>query len=218
MRHVLPILLLLSVPSIAAPARVCVVGDSITAGFSPSTAGWTDPLAALNAGTNFGAKNVAHSGDQIASAQALYASECQGRGYTWVAFLIGTNNLPGGDSAASMWAGTRLMVDAARADTSGRDGGARVLLLGLLPRGTGASWSSGLGTRLLAYNALMEDYADGENIIYVDTYNALLEPASSPPTLAAAAGGATDGLHPNNAGQGMIAAAVQAAVVAKGGW
>lgn len=222
------LLLLALVPfmAVAEPARVCIVGDSISAGFSPSTHGWGTPLKTIIAQNpaqpqDFGVLSIAHSGDKIADAQALYALELAGRirpvaaqydGCTWVAFLIGTNNLPDGTSAATMWAGTKAMVDAARA------GGAKVLLLALLPRGTGASWSTDLGTRLLAYNALQSAYANASTIVYVDTYTALTEPASSPPALATAAGGATDGLHPNNAGQLLIAQTVQAAVVAADGW
>lgn len=209
MRLLLVLLAILSLPATAAPVRVCVVGDSISAGFTPSTWGWNVPLASLNAGADWGAKNIAHSGDTAAQALALYGSDAKWRGCTHVAILIGTNNLASGDSAESIYATIDAIADAAEAD------GSQVILLAILPRGTGASWSAGLGTRLLALNALM---AARPLSIYVDTYTALLEPASSPPALATAAGGATDGLHPNNVGQAMIATAVQAAVVAAGGW
>lgn len=220
------LLVLFPFMAVAAPVRICIVGDSISAGFSPSTHGWGTSLKTLIAQDpaqpqDFGVLSIAHSGDKIANAQAVYDLALAGRtrptaaqydGCNRVAFLIGTNDLVDGTSAATMWAGTKTMVDAARA------AGANVLLLALLPRGTGASWSTDLGTRLLAYNALQSAYANASTIVYVDTYTALLEPASSPPALAIASGGATDGLHPNNAGQLLIAQTVQAAVVAAGGW
>lgn len=197
---------------------MCVVGDSISEGFSPATRGWSVDLLRLNAGRDWGVKNVAQSGDKIAAARLVFDRDVLGHGCTHVAFLIGTNDLPDGTAASTMWAGTKAMVDLARADTSGRAGGAKVLLLALLPRGTGASWSSGLQTTLEAYNTLQSAYGNGSTIVYVDTYTALLEPSSNPPALAAAAGGATDGLHPNNAGEGLIASTVNAAVLAAGGW
>jgi len=162
MKRIALLVALWAAPSAAAPVRLCIVGDSISAGFSPATHGWGTELRTLIAQTpgqpqDFGVLNVAHSGDKIANAQTLYDLALAGRlrpvgaqydGCTWVAFLIGTNDLVDGTSAATMWVGTKAMVDAARA------GGTKVLLLGLLPRGTGASWSTDLGTRLLAYNAL----------------------------------------------------------------
>lgn len=209
---------LLAAEVLAAPVRVCLVGDSITAGFSPATRGWSVDLARLNAGRDFGVKNVAFAGDKVVSAQGRYDADVRGRGCTWVAFLIGTNDLPDGTSASVIWQGAsgtggiKAMVDAARSE------GARVVLGGILPRGTGAAWTADLGTRLLALNSLMQAYANGSTILYADTYTALIEPASNPPRLAVAAGGNTDGLHPNNAGELMIAQAVQAAVLAAGGW
>jgi lysophospholipase L1-like esterase len=210
--------LLLAATTQAAPAvRVCVIGDSISAGFAPSAYGWSVPLAQLNAARDWGVKNVAVAGSKVngtapLNANVTYLAEIPARGCTWVVFLIGTNNLPDGTSAATIWAGIKTMVDAARAE------GSKVALLAILPRGTGPSWSTDLGTRLLAVNASMQAYANGSTIIYVDTYTPLLEPASNPPRLAVSAGGNTDGLHPNNAGQLIIAQTVQAAIVAAGGW
>ncbi len=223
-RAVFAAVLLLAAQAFAAPVRLCIVGDSISAGYSPSTYGWAVPIARLNAGTDFGVKNVSVSGDKVynastrADAHARFDAGVRGRGCTWVAFLVGTNDLPDGTAASVIWLGSggvgglRPLVDVARAE------GARVLLLALLPRGTGASWSTDLGTRLLAFNALMQAYANGSTIVYADTYTAMLEPASSPPRLLLAGGGGTDGLHPNNAGQHSIAQTVQAAVLAAGGW
>lgn len=192
-----------------APIRLAIVGDSISAGFSPSTRGWPSFLAQLRPGEPFGVKNVSYSGDKVAQAAVRYGSDVRGRGCTHVAIMIGTNDLPDGTSAAAIYAGWNAIATAAEAD------GCKVIGLAILPRGTGASWSTDLGTRLLALNALLAARTSTVAALpytYVDTYTALLEPASSPPALATASGGTTDGLHPNNAGQALIATTVNAAV------
>jgi lysophospholipase L1-like esterase len=213
MRTLLVVLALaLAAPAGARPVRVCVIGDSISEGFSPATRGWSSYLVQSHSGEDFSAKNVSQSGDKVAAGRLVFDREAAGvrfRGCTHVAILLGTNDLPDGTSAATIYATINGMC------TQAEQAGARCVLLALLPRGTGASWSTDLGTRLLALNALM---AARSGSIYVDTYNALLEPASSPPALAAAAGGATDGLHPNNTGEALIASTVNAAVVSAGGW
>lgn len=201
--------LTLAAPAIASPVRVCVIGDSITEGFSPATRGWSSYLVQLHAGEDFAAKNVSQSGDKVAAGRLTFDGEVAGRklrGCTHVAILLGTNDLPDGTSAATIYATINGMC------TQAEQAGSRCILLALLPRGTGASWSTGLGTRLLEVNALQ---AARSGSVYVDTYNALLQPSSSPPALATAAGGGTDGLHPNNAGQLLIAQTVDAAV---GSW
>src|SRR5512143_1964712 len=104
--------LLFCIPAVAlaAPVRVCVIGDSISAGFAPSTHGWATELKIYIAQHpelphDFGVLNLSHSGDKIANAQAIYDAGVVGRirrpgakydGCTWVAFLIGTNDLPDG--------------------------------------------------------------------------------------------------------------------------
>lgn len=225
MKHaILLAALLISSVVHAAAVRVCIVGDSISAGFFPATRGWAVDLAVLNAGKDFGVKNTAVSGDKIYNvstnldAHTRFAQDVRARGCTWVAFLIGTNDLPDATTATVMWngnagaGGLKALVDAARGE------GARVLLLAVLPRGTGAAWTTALGTKLTTFNASMQAYANGTTIIYVNTYTPMLEPASNPPRLLLAGGGATDGLHPNNAGELIIAQTVQAAVLAAGGW
>lgn len=215
LRSLFLLALLLALPGAASPVRLCVVGDSISEGFSPATRGWSSYVKAAHANEDFGVRNVAESGIKVAAAQAIFDLELAGRNCTHLAFLIGTNDLPDGTSAATIYAAIDAMMDAAEA------GGARSIGLAILPRGTGASWSSDLGTRLLALNALLAARTSSVPALpylYVDTYTALLEPASNPPALATAAGGATDGLHPNNAGQLLIAQTVDAAVLASGGW
>ncbi len=249
----------------ARPIRVCVVHDSIGAGFSPSSYGYAKPLATLNAGADWGIKNVAHSGDKAAAFQTLYRSECLGRGYTHLIIGGPTNNLPDGDSAASMFATTDAIAAEAEAD------GEQVIMLAIIPRGTGAAFTASMETRRLAYNALA---AARSGSTYVDTDTALRGTAaateSAPawvsstayslnaarvnggkayvvttagtsagsggptgtgtgiadgsvvwsyaPALGSEYGGATDGLHPDSAGQAQQAAMIQAAVLAAGGW
>lgn len=210
------LVLLLSLPAVASPVRVCIVGDSISEGFYPATRGWHVDLKALNTG-DFGTKNTAESGHTITQARAVFDADVLGGGCTHVLFLIGTNSLAAGDSAATMWANLKQMVDLSRADTSGRPGGAVVGLLALLPRGAGAAFTTDLQARLVAFNSLMAAYANGTTILFVDTYTAHLEPASSPPAMKTVCGPG-DGLHPDNECQATIAAEVQSAVMASGGW
>lgn len=209
------LLLLLPALALAQPVSVCIIGDSIPAGFYPATYGLGKPLAALHAGTDFAVKSIAHPSDKVADFQALYRSDCKGRGYTDLVIGGPTNNLPDGTAAADIYAVTDAIATEAEADTSGRPGGMHVFLLAIKPRGTGASWTSDLGARLLAYNTLV---AARSGSVYVDSYTPMVEPASSPPALATAYGGATDGLHLNNAGEAEEAALINAAVIAAGGW
>lgn len=247
------------------PIRLVAVGDSITAGFAPATYGWTVPLASLNGSADFGVKNVAVPGHKVADAATVFGKEVRGRGATHVAFLIGTNDLPDGTSAATIYAAINGMATVAEAE------GAHVLLLGLLPRGTGASFTAARERTRLDLNALLAARAGST---YVDTDRALREPpdgdtgtAWAPSTaynvndtrvnggnayicltagtsagsggpsgtdtativdggaewvyvarLATAAGGATDGLHPSNAGQALIATEVNDTAQVAGLW
>lgn len=168
----------------ATPVRVCVIGNSISEGFSPATRGWSSYLVAahVKAGEDFSAKNVAESGDKVANAQTVFDRELAGsrlRGCTHVAFLIGTNDLPDGTAAATIYATINTM--ASSVETQGRT----ALLLKILPRGTGASWSTGLQTRLEALNALLAARA-GSTV--VDTYTALQGTCAASPSAPAWAG------------------------------
>lgn len=164
------LLVLGSLAAEARPVRLCLVGDSITAGFSPATYGWSVPLAVRHAQEDFGIKNAAHSGDTVAMSMVLFAKDVQRRGCTHVAILIGTNDIQSamGNSnsasvAAGLFAGIDAMADAAEEE------GARVILLAILPRGTGI-WNTNLENHRLALNALMQARA---NSVYVDTDTAL---------------------------------------------
>lgn len=252
----------LAVPAEGRPVRVCIVGDSITAGFSPATRGWGVPLQALNAGgADWGVKNIAYSGDKVAQARIRFDSDIPGRVCTWVLFLIGTNDLPDGTAAATIYTGIAAMAVAAET------GGSRVMLLSVLPRATGASFTAALETRRVALNVLLaaragSTYADTSTALtgtavgtawasstaysldvvrvnggkaYVVTTAGTSAGSGGPtgtgtsitdgsvvwryaPALGSEYGGATDGLHPNNTGGATIAATVQTAALAAGGW
>jgi lysophospholipase L1-like esterase len=221
----LALLLLLAPAAEARPVRVCLIGDSITDGFAPATSSYARHLISLNAGLDFGVSNLAESGIRIETSVGTTSPALDrfdrgvpSSGCTHVVLLIGTNDLPSGTTGLVMWQGTGGTTGVKRLCDRTVAMGKKCILCALLPRGTGASWSSGLQTQLEAFNAPMAAYANGTTIIYADTYTALLQPASSPPALATAAGGATDGLHPNDAGELLIAQTIQAAVVAAGGW
>lgn len=167
--RLLLLLCLLATPALARPIKVCIVGDSIQAGFSPATHGVGTPLAALHPSEDFGVKNVAHSGDKVADFQTLWRRECEGRGYTDTIIGGPTNSLVDGDAAADIYAVTNAIATAAEA------AGQEVIFFGILPRGTGAAYSTGLETRRLAYNALAAARAGST---YVDTDTGLRGTAS----------------------------------------
>lgn len=167
--------LLLCFAAHAVPVRVCFVGDSITEGFYPATRGHPSYLAAMHAGTDFGVKNAAHSGDKVAAAQLIFDREIAGthlRGCTHVLFLIGTNDLPDGTSAATIHTGIMAMCNAVVAK------GKKCGLLYVLPRGTGASASADLETRRRALNALLAGDTTA-SILPIDTDTPLREAQSS---------------------------------------
>lgn len=173
-RLLLLVALLLGVAAEARPVRVCLVGDSITAGFAPATRGWGVPLKALNAGQDFGTKNVANSGDTVALAVAILAKDVLGHGCTHVVFLIGTNDLAAGTSAVTIYSGIDAMADLVEADLS-NGSPPRVIIGGILPRATGAAFTASLENRRIELNGLLEARAGST---YVDTDTPLRGTAS----------------------------------------
>jgi lysophospholipase L1-like esterase len=264
------LLLLATLQAQASPIVLCAVGDSITEAFSPATWGWSAHLVQLHAGENFSAKNAAQSGDKVAAGALVFDREIAGldlRGCTAVALLIGTNNLPDGTSAATIYSTLNSVCNAVEA------AGKPCLLMGLLPRGTGASITANLEQRRIALNALMaarsgSTYVDSDTPLreaqgaftgatptaWVSTtayvvgntvsnngyrYMCLTSGTSAGsggptttgtditdgtahwtyiPAISTAAGGATDGLHPNNTGQLIIAKKVDCVAAAAGLW
>lgn len=265
MRTMLLLSLLLAVSAEARPIRVCIIGDSISEGASPSTVPWSVYLKRMHGGEDFGVKNVADAGDGTADAALVQDTEVVGRGCTHVVIAIGTNNVAT-DSAATMYAAVDAMADEAEAETTnGRP--VQVILAAMLPRVTFAISSATIEGRRTAYNTLLEARSGS---IFADTSAALTGTASGTawvaltayslndvrvnggkayicttagtsagsggptgtgtgitdgsavwayaPALGTEYGGATDGLHPNNAGQAAFAVEIEAAVVAAGGW
>lgn len=170
MKHLFLLLsLLIATSSQARPIRVCIIGDSISEGFAPATRGWGAELARLHVGEDFGVKNVANAGDKVAGAAVFFGSEVQGRNCTHVVFLIGTNDLPDGTSAATIYATINAMCSAAEA------GGAVCILAAILPRATGPSFTRARETVRTMLNGLL---AARSGSIYVDISTALTGTAS----------------------------------------
>jgi lysophospholipase L1-like esterase len=174
-RYLLLLSLLSASVADARPIRVCLVGDSITAGFAPATRGWNVDLKTRHTGQDFGVKNTAHSGDTVALAADVLAKDVLGHGCTHVVFLIGTNDLAAGTSAATIYAGIDAMADLVEADTAPLGVAPRVVLAAILPRATGASFTANLETRRVSLNALLQARTGST---FVDTDTALRGTAS----------------------------------------
>lgn len=173
-RFVLLLLLLCTGLAEARPVVLCVIGDSISEGFSPATRGWSSYLKGLHAAEDFGVRNVSESGIKVAGGQAIFDLELAGRDCTHVAFAIGTNDLPDGTSAATIYGGINTMCEAVEAlVVNGRP--AKCILVAIPPRATGASFSRARETVRTTLNGML---AARSGSIYVDASTALTGTAS----------------------------------------
>jgi hypothetical protein len=158
----------------ASPTRLCVVGDSISARFFvlySDLKPWSSILAISRAGTDFGIKNIAKSGDNTVLQRTTFDNELSGSGCSHVAFLIGTNDLTNftSDSAATIYARIAAMATIVEAQ------GGRALLLTILPRGADSTWTGAMEQRRVALNALLMVRTPS---LAVDTSTALADPAA----------------------------------------
>lgn len=189
---------------------VAFLGDSITEGFGITAQPWPQLVQSRRAGQNFAANNLADSGDKVADMAAIFEESVVtaggvSRGYTDVVFLIGTNDLPDGTAAATIWGTIQTKANVAR------NAGLGVVLCTIVPRKNGASWDAALQTRLETLNALILDAPNGDvpGAIVVDLYTDMgdSDPAELNATLDSG-----DGLHPNAAGHIQMADSFDAAV------
>jgi lysophospholipase L1-like esterase len=176
------------------PIDLMFMGDSITDG-------WRDP--GPNRGREVFQKYYGHlrtanfgiGGDTVQG--VLYRlRDGEGEGYQpkAIMLMIGTNN-SGSSSSAEIAEGVGAIV----LDMRTRFPAAKILLLGIFPRG-----DPGLPPRTTVLNAnpIIAKLHDGKNVFYMDIGDKFLAADGSIPTM-------SDKLHPNAAGYEIWAAAVK---------
>jgi beta-glucosidase len=163
-------------------APILFLGDSITDFFANGAGApvWDTFLAPLGA-VDFGIAGIStgHVLWQVATGQVAALSP------NVVVLMIGTNNLTVGQSPQAVAAGIADIVAGIQAGSPGT----RILLLGILPRGTTAA--DPLRVAVAGVNTAIAGLADGQHIFYLDIGRAFLLPGG---TLSPAA--MADGIHP----------------------
>jgi sialidase-1 len=151
-------------------ARIVFLGDSITQGWE--TAGkavWQERFAPRQAANyGFGGDSTQHVLWRVKN------GEFDGITPKAVVLLIGTNNVRHGDFTPEQIAGgVRAVVDA----LGEKCPNAKVLVLGILPRGPDAA--DPLRRKCEAVNALLPALADGRRVHYLNINSKLLQPDGS---------------------------------------
>lgn len=171
--------------------RLVFIGDSITAGWDPGVFGeYYGRRAPLLLGIN---------GDATPGVLKRLPAEWGPMRPRLVILLIGTNNtqwLPG--SPADVALGIAEIVRMIHA----RSSGTRILLLGILPRGT--TPAEPLRAVNAQVNALIARCADGDTVFYANPGPALLDPAGMLTTEMS-----FDTLHLTAKAYGVVAAAIE---------
>lgn len=199
----------------AAPAAVVAVGDSITDGQGAATDAdtrWPDYLASRAAPAGFGVVNAGIVGDWVTADQPgapSLASRWQRDvlGVSGVRTVIddaGINDLRGGVSAATLEAAQNTLIAQAHA------AGVRVLLATLTPCAGDSKCTSAFEAQREAYNQWVFNggsLADG-----VADFNGAVMSTTSP-TYLNGAYDSGDHIHPNPAGDELLAARVNASLL-----
>ena len=148
-------------------ARVVFLGDSITEYWRDNEI-WRRRYAPLPS-ANFGV-----AGDTTQNVLwRLAQGELTGEDPQVVVLLIGTNNLGRGDTPEEAAYGAAAVLRATRAHFPE----ARILLLGIFPRGESAR--DPYRERVRRANALLSRFADGRMVRYLDIGRVFLEPDGS---------------------------------------
>lgn len=176
------------------PSKVVFLGDSITellqdgAG-QPLWSRFFEPLGALDFG--IGGITTSQVLWQIERGEVAYAAP------RVVVLMIGTNNLSYGQSPEAVATGIATIVRALQAQLPRT----RILLVGILPRGAGAS--NPARDQIARTNALIAPLADGNRVTYIDIGHAFLSPDGSLSTFIM-----VDGVHPSLWGYQIYTAGV----------
>jgi len=186
------------------PAVVCM-GDSITNGLGLAEP-WPQKLCFL-LGPTYSVYNVGVTGQTSSSTLANWTSGVDNKLFNYVVVLTGINDIRLSTTAAAIYANLEAIYNGCLADV-----GCTPVLITLLPAGTSPAWDGApMQAQLDALNALIRTYASTNSVPIWDGYAAMGEPGN--PTMLATAYG-PDGLHPNQAGADVIAAAVAAVILA----
>ena len=173
---------------------VLFIGDSITEWwFAYGRASWDRDFAPL------GAVNDGVVGDTTSNVLArIVAGQLPAKSPRVVVIMIGTNNIPLGQSPTQIAAGVRAVVDAVRA----RLPASRIVLLSVLPRETVGS------TTRQAAAAIDAGLARTSGVRYVNLWPALLQADGRfrPGTMR------PDRLHPDSGGYAAMASPILAAI------
>lgn len=147
-----------------ADARLVFLGDSITEGWRRAPASWAEHYAPLHA------LDLGISGDHVQNvAWRVEDGAMKGLSPRVLVLMIGTNNLPVSDPAQLAGA-IRSLLDLLRCEQPQ----AKILLLGILPRGGGtddpkeARNDARKQSDLRAVNEQLAKLADGERIAFLD--------------------------------------------------
>jgi beta-glucosidase len=178
---------------------VVVLGDSILARFAdgPGAAVWQQQIAPLGA-TDFA---VPGSTTQNILWQ-LNHRLLSGLSPRLIVLMIGTNNLSAGNSPEQVAEGIASCLGA----IEGRQRRARILLLGILPRGD--TPDTGIPPLVQQTNALLAGVTAAYHVAFLDPGPALLGPGGVP-----APGVLSDIVHPTAAGYQMLAGEICPAVL-----
>jgi lysophospholipase L1-like esterase len=170
------------------------VGDSITDWWRQQQRGlsvWTEYFAPLRA-ANFGI-----AGDTTQGVLwRMQNGELEGFSAKLIVLMLGTNNI-NRNSNADIAQGDRAIIDEFRK----RQPGAKVLLLGVFPRGAAAD--NPFRASIKEINEHLKALADNSKVFYMDIGDKFLAPDGALPVEVM-----PDGLHPNTQGYKIWADAI----------
>lgn len=180
----------------AAPRAVCMVGDSLTYGYT-----FDDTPIALRLSTLISRPvvNMGVGSNRAASIKARYDRYCAPYPYYAAIWEGCTNDLDfDGTTGADCWATTLSWISAVEA------AGQRPIILTIFPRWGHVGWTSDEEAERVAYNALAESYAESHPEVTLVQMDSTLGDGGTPPALQTSLDWG-DKLHIN--GNGMQAAA-----------
>ena len=180
------------------PCRIGVMGDSISFA-SGGVTEWPDVMRPL-LGANYVVIDEAVSGARVSTAKtSQWTNRLKQQGLAALVLFIGRNDID--DNVAA----TTVLSDLAFVASEATAAGIKVMTVSALPSGNEAGWTAGKQTQMDALNAGLISAASGCRS-HLDVYAAFEQSAGSD-TLAAIYDSG-DGLHPNQAGQDALQAAI----------
>jgi lysophospholipase L1-like esterase len=179
-------------PASSAFTKIACVGDSLTEGVGSVLTPYPTGIGQRLSPALYSVANLGVTGDNIAGMDARWAVVSMQ--YNTLTLLGGINDIASGATAASVYSTMTTLL--------ARTGPTKKVVLTLTPFGTASSWTSGKQTQLDALNTSIRGTA---GVTVVDAYNLLKDPANPNNLLPAYS---ADGLHWNQAGTDVIAAAV----------